>query len=61
MPAANLHELGAGQRPPVVVELAGRCAGLAYSTRKEYARQVAEAKTDSTRERRIAKILDVLS
>ena len=125
VPAASLHELGAGRRPPVVVtvagysykstvgvmsgrtlislakahreasglkagdavsvtlvldsgerdvvvppqlqtaldqaKLAGRFSGLAYSKRKEFARQVAEAKTDSTRERRVAKILDSLS
>lgn len=33
---------------------------LAYSTRKEAARSVAEAKQDATRERRIAKILESL-
>lgn len=33
---------------------------LAYSKRKEFARQVAEAKTDDTRDRRIAKIVDAL-
>lgn len=35
-------------------------SGLAYSKRKEFARQVAEAKTDATRERRIEKVLDAL-
>ena len=34
---------------------------LAYSKRKEFARQVADAKTDATRERRIAKVIDSLS
>ena len=33
---------------------------LAYSRRKEHARQVSEAKTAETRDRRIAKILDSL-
>lgn len=33
---------------------------LAYSRRKEFARQVSEAKAEATRERRIAKILDAL-
>jgi hypothetical protein len=35
--------------------------GLAYSKRKEFARQIAEAKTDATRERRIEKVLQALS
>lgn len=35
--------------------------GLAYSKRKEFARQVAEAKADDTRERRIEKVLQALS
>lgn len=35
--------------------------GLNYSTRKEYARQVREAKADDTKQRRIAKILDELN
>ena len=34
---------------------------LAYSKRKEFARQVAEAKAQETRERRIAKIIEQLS
>jgi len=33
---------------------------LSYSTRKEHARAVAEAKQDATRERRIAKIVESL-
>lgn len=33
---------------------------LAFSKRKEFARQVAEAKAEATRERRIAKVLDAL-
>ena len=33
---------------------------LSYSKRKEHARQVSEAKTEATRDRRIAKILDAL-
>jgi uncharacterized protein YdeI (YjbR/CyaY-like superfamily) len=31
---------------------------LAYSKRKEFVRQVEEAKTQETRERRIAKVVD---
>ena len=38
-----------------------RFDALSYSVRKEHARSVAEAKQDATRERRIAKVLDVLS
>lgn len=34
--------------------------GLAYSHRKEYARWVAEAKREETRERRVAKALEML-
>jgi uncharacterized protein YdeI (YjbR/CyaY-like superfamily) len=34
---------------------------LTYSKRKEFARQVNEAKTDETRERRIQKVLDGLA
>jgi antitoxin component of MazEF toxin-antitoxin module len=41
--------------------LAEKFAALAYSKRKEFARQVAEAKTDATRERRIEKVLQALS
>ncbi|WP_380167840.1 YdeI/OmpD-associated family protein [Jannaschia sp. R86511] len=41
--------------------LSDRFAALSYSRRKELARQVAEAKTDSTRERRIGKVLELLS
>lgn len=41
--------------------LAGRFAACSYSRRKEWARQVAEAKTETTRERRIGKVLDLLS
>ncbi|MFJ4254590.1 YdeI/OmpD-associated family protein [Microbacterium sp. NPDC090003] len=33
---------------------------LAYSARKEYARSVAEAKQEATRERRLAKIVEAL-
>jgi hypothetical protein len=33
---------------------------LAYSKRKESARQVAEAKAEDTRDRRIAKVLEAL-
>ncbi|USQ81202.1 YdeI/OmpD-associated family protein [Ornithinimicrobium faecis] len=33
---------------------------LSYSKRKEHARQVTDAKTEDTRDRRIAKILDTL-
>jgi Bacteriocin-protection, YdeI or OmpD-Associated/Domain of unknown function (DUF1905) len=125
VPQANLDELGAGKRPPVVVtvadytyrstvgvmsgrtllslakahrEAAGlragdtvnvtlvlddghrdvevppqlqaalddaglteRFAGLSYSKRKEHARQVADAKTETTRERRVEKVLASLS
>lgn len=35
-------------------------AALSHSKRKEHARQVADAKTEATRDRRIAKILDGL-
>ncbi|MCK8478217.1 YdeI/OmpD-associated family protein [Microbacterium aurugineum] len=38
-----------------------RFDALSYSVRKEHARNVAEAKQDATRERRIAKVLDALS
>ena len=34
---------------------------LTYSKRKEFARQVAEAKTEDTRARRIAKVLEALN
>jgi bifunctional DNA-binding transcriptional regulator/antitoxin component of YhaV-PrlF toxin-antitoxin module len=34
---------------------------LTYSKRKEFARQVADAKTDETREKRIQKVIDALS
>jgi Bacteriocin-protection, YdeI or OmpD-Associated/Domain of unknown function (DUF1905) len=37
-----------------------RFDSLAYTHRKEYARWVAEAKREETRERRIAKVLDML-
>lgn len=40
--------------------LADAFAELSYSKRREFARQVAEAKTEETRERRIAKVLDAL-
>jgi hypothetical protein len=40
--------------------LAERFDGLAYSKRKEFARQVAEAKAEATRDRRIAKVVDAL-
>ena len=33
---------------------------LSFSARKEHARQVADAKTDATRGRRVAKVLDAL-
>src|SRR5438270_7404057 len=36
-------------------------AQLSYSKRKEFARQVAEAKTDATRDRRIQKVLDAVA
>jgi hypothetical protein len=41
--------------------LAEDFAALSYSTRKELARQVAEAKTETTRDRRIGKVLDLVS
>jgi hypothetical protein len=53
--------------PPELAEalartgLTARFADLAYSRRKEFARQVAEAKADATRERRIDKVLEALS
>jgi hypothetical protein len=40
--------------------LTGQFAALPYSKRKEFARQVAEAKADSTRERRVTKVLEAL-
>lgn len=40
--------------------LAAAFEQLAYSKRKEFARQVAEARADTTRERRIAKVLDAM-
>jgi hypothetical protein len=40
--------------------LTERFAQLAYSRRKEFARQVIEAKAEATRDRRIAKVLDDL-
>jgi len=40
--------------------LASRFSELAYSRRKEFARQVADAKIDSTRERRITRVLEAL-
>lgn len=36
-------------------------ASLAYSKRKEFARQVSDAKTDATRDRRIEKVLQALA
>ena len=48
---AALHEAG----------LHERFAALAYSRRKEFARQVNDAKGDDTRQRRIEKILQALS
>jgi bifunctional DNA-binding transcriptional regulator/antitoxin component of YhaV-PrlF toxin-antitoxin module len=36
-------------------------SSLTYSKRKEFARQVSEAKTDDTRQRRIKKIIDALA
>ena len=41
--------------------LTGRFAALAYSKRNEFARQVEDAKTDATRRRRIAKVVEALS
>jgi len=41
--------------------LADRFAGLTFSARKEYVRQVNDAKTDATRDRRIDKVLADLS
>lgn len=41
--------------------LRGAFDALAPSRRKEHARSVAEAKSDATRERRIAKVVDALS
>ncbi len=38
-----------------------RFAALAYSSRKEFARQVSEAKTTATQDRRIAKVVEALS
>jgi hypothetical protein len=53
--------------PPLLVAaladagLAGAFAVLAPSRRKEYARQISEAKAEQTRERRLAKIVAELS
>lgn len=52
--------------PPLVSALAAaglthRFADLPYSRRKEFARQVAEAKADATRDRRIDKVLHTLT
>jgi hypothetical protein len=41
--------------------LTDKFASLAYSKRKEYARQVSDAKTAATRERRIEKVLQALA
>lgn len=41
--------------------LAERFAALAYSKRKEFARQVTDANTDATRDRRIKKVVQALS
>ena len=41
-------------------KLAEKFAALAYSKRKEFARQVDDAKTDATGERRISKVLQAL-
>ena|SRR5947209_12375662 len=41
--------------------LADRFAALAYSKRKEFARQVREAKADDTRARRIEKVLQAVT
>lgn len=41
-------------------DLAEAFGRLSFSARKEHARQVADAKTDATRERRVAKVLDAL-
>ena len=41
--------------------LLGLFSSLAYSKRKEFARQVNDAKTDETRERRILKIIEALN
>jgi uncharacterized protein YdeI (YjbR/CyaY-like superfamily) len=43
-----------------VAKLLDTFEALTYSKRKEFARQVNEAKTDETRERRIQKVLDGL-
>jgi antitoxin component of MazEF toxin-antitoxin module len=44
-----------------IAGLAARFEQLAYSKRKEHARQVSEAKTDATRDRRIEKVIAALS
>ena len=53
--------------PPALADALGADAGLrdafdalSYSKRKEHARQVAEAKTDETRARRVEKVLAAL-
>ena len=40
--------------------LTEKFAGLSFTRRKEYARSVAEAKAEATRDRRIAKVIDEL-
>ena len=53
VPAALEEALGAAG-------LSERFASLAYSKRKELARQVSEAKTETTRQRRVEKVLEAL-
>jgi|SRR5581483_10334781 len=69
-PVSVTLELEQGPRPvdvPAELEAALAAAGLtdefarqSYSKRKEFARQVAEAKAEATRDRRIARVLDSL-
>jgi uncharacterized protein YdeI (YjbR/CyaY-like superfamily) len=42
------------------VAASAACGGLSYTHRKEYARWIAEAKRDDTRERRVAEALRML-
>jgi hypothetical protein len=44
----------------VQAKLTDKFATLPYSARKEYARQVSEAKADDTRQRRIVKVIEQL-
>ena len=46
--------------PPGIREATARYDGLAYTHRKEFARWVADAKREETRDRRVAQALEML-